>query len=217
MNSAQAPWNLGWFALTLLAIAVHAQATNIVDPSVSSSSTINASSVRLDGAIFRQELPTSIPPATQLISTNWTVDVFGRDGECIRLDVTSPTAGIGDDDVDFELSVISPNGLFYRNDDRSASDLRPLVKIAALSDGWYTVRVANTFGSGRPGNFTLRYGRYRGGNPNCANPTPGEETPGVEEEATKQREQPSATPSSEVAEPLEGAEQSEGAEESQAL
>jgi hypothetical protein len=209
MKSAKAPRNVGWFALPLLlSLAAHSEATNIVDPSVSSSETINNSAVRLDGTIFEQHLPTSTPPTTVEISTIWTAEVFARDGECLRLDLTKPVAP-DDPFRDFELVVIEPNGVVFRNDDRSASDLRPLVKIASADDGWYTVRVANSFGFGVTTNFTLLYGRYTRGNANCANPTPEAAAMGLsgeEEKATKKREQSSALPSTEAS---EGAEESE--------
>jgi hypothetical protein len=213
MKSAKAPRNVGWFALPLLlSLAAHSEATNIVDPSVSSSETINNSAVRLDGTIFAQSLPTSTPPTTVQISTVWTAEVFARDGECLRFDLTKPVAP--DDELrDFELVVIEPNGVVFRNDDRSASDPRPLVKIAPADDGWYTVRVANSFGLGNvfgeTNNFTLLYGRYTRGNANCANPTPEAAAMGLsgeEEKATKKREQSSALPSTEAS---EGAEESE--------
>jgi hypothetical protein len=46
------------------------------------------------------------------------------------------------------------------------------VKINTLGDpGWYAVVVQRTFDETGPARFTLRYGRYNAGNPNCANPT----------------------------------------------
>ena len=213
MNSAEASRNIGWFALPLLSLAAHSQ-TNIVDPSVSSSATINHSAVRLDGTFFVQGVP--IPgPGSGIVTTNWTTEVFARTGECLRLDLIRPLGVLGDDLDDLELVVISPSGIVYRNDDRRRNrDLRPLVKIASAEDGWYTVRVAHFVGSGTQSNFTLLYSRYTSSsNANCANPTPplvsGEAAAmglsGEEEQKTK-REQSSALPSPEAP---EGAEEPE--------
>ena len=217
MNSAEATRNVGWFALPLLALAAHSQAMNIVDPSVSSSATINNSAVRLDGIVFAQELP------NQRITKPWITEVLARRGECLRLDVTRPLASDDEDDedLDLELVVISPDGIVYRNDDRDElrpDDLRPLVKIANTpSTGWYTVRVAHYLGAGDQTNFTLLYARYTTGNANCADPTPplvsreaaAMGLSGEEEQATKKGQQRSAVPSAELHDAPENAEEPE--------
>ena len=47
-----------------------------------------------------------------------------------------------------------------------------LVKVGNTpSRGWYTAQVSNHAGDVAFGNFTLRYGAYSQGNPNCATPT----------------------------------------------
>lgn len=99
------------------------------------------------------------------------VQLMGAPLDCIRLDLVSQT-------TDLELTVISPNGTVWRNDNRAAGDTRPLIVIPAGNiAGWYTVQISR-FDGVPPvpgGHFggTLQYGRYNpGANPNCANPTP---------------------------------------------
>ena len=92
------------------------------------------------------------------------MQLYAGVGECLRLFVSSTA-------FDSELTVISPNGSVYRDDD-SGGSLRPLVQIAnAPSQGWYTVQVAHFNGQPINANFTLLYGRYTAGNANCAIPT----------------------------------------------
>jgi hypothetical protein len=142
-------------ALPLLTFAAHADASNVLDPSVSISGIVNNSAVQLDGTIFAFGTSTGV----------YTVDVFADVGECVRLDVTAQPA-------DLELVVVAPNGTVFRNDDRPG-DLRPLVQIAgAPNNGWYTVHLSHFAGAAIEGNFTLLYGRYNAGNANCAQPTP---------------------------------------------
>lgn len=99
------------------------------------------------------------------------VQLMGAPGDCTRLDLVSQN-------TDLELTVISPNGTVWRNDDRTAGDLRPLIVIPAGNvAGWYTVQISRYNGvAPTPGahyDGMLQYGRYNGaGNPNCANPTP---------------------------------------------
>jgi hypothetical protein len=146
-----------WLALPLLALTAHSYASNIFDPSVSASATINTSAVRLDGTIHSFNASANV----------WTIDVFANVGECVRLDLNVEPA-------DMELVVVAPNGSVFRNDDRNgALDRRPLVKIAsAPNNGWYTVHVSQFAGTATEGNFTLLYGRYTAGNANCGTPTP---------------------------------------------
>ena len=134
----------------LLACGV-ASATNLFDPSVSSTSTLDGSSIELDGTLH----DTNGNPAP------WVVEVYAGVGECVRLFVTTTA-------FDAKLTVVAPNGAVYRDDD-SGGSLRPLVRIAnAPSTGWYTVQVAQFSGAPTNANFTLKYARYNGGNPNCA-------------------------------------------------
>ena len=152
--------------LTLcLLCASPAGATEITDPVVNNPTVnldtgagINAGAVRVDGAVFSTPSGEALP---------WNVTVFAGAGECLRLDVRG-----GDATQDLELVVVSPEGTVYTNDNRVPNDPNPAVRIArAPSGGWYTVRVANANGLAIAGRFMLFYGRYVGGNANCAGGT----------------------------------------------
>ena len=124
--------------------------TNLYDPSVSTTTVLDGSSVRLDGTLHD----------TNSNTNPWTIQVYSTAGHCLRLFVSSTF-------FDSKMVVIAPNGLVYRDDD-SGGSLRPLVKIAnAPVTGWYTVQVAHWLGAPMNNNFTLLYGRYTAGNPNC--------------------------------------------------
>ena len=132
-----------------------AQATNLFNPQgPSPTTTLDGASIRLDGTLND----------TNGNSQPWTAELYSRAGQCLRLFVTSTT-------FDSELTVVAPNGNVYRDDD-SGGSLRPLVKVAyAPVTGWYTVQLASYSGAPTNANFTLLYGTYTAGNPNCANGT----------------------------------------------
>jgi hypothetical protein len=160
----------------MLLLAVCAQATELIDTTVSSNPGINNSSISLNGQLFLDDLsPTAIclqdPEDDDCVTLPWIVNVFAHGGECLRLDVTRPVQN-EETLTTLGIMVIDPFGGVYRNTRRSSSDFRPLVKINTLGDpGWYAVVVQRTFDETGPARFTLRYGRYNAGNPNCANPT----------------------------------------------
>lgn len=100
-----------------------------------------------------------------LTAGKWIAEVFASTGRCLRIDVFSEFA-------DLETVVVAPNGAVFRNDDRAAGDRRPLVKIASTpNNGWYTVSIGQFAGAAVTGNFSLAYGNYNFGNPNCSSPT----------------------------------------------
>ena len=150
---------LSTFSASCLLAPCAANATNLFDPNVSSSTTLDGSSIELNGTLND----------TNGNSQPWTAELYAGVGECLRLFVTSTA-------FDAKLTVIAPNGTVYRDDD-SGGSLRPLVRIAnAPTQGWYTVQVAHWAGSPINANFTLLYGRYSAGNTNCSIAT----TPSVE-------------------------------------
>src|SRR3954463_11275680 len=85
-----------------------AGATDLFDPSVSSTSTLDGSSLELDGTLH----DTNGNPAP------WVAEVYAGRGECVRLFVTTTA-------FDAKLTVMAPNGAVYRDDD-SGGSLRPL-------------------------------------------------------------------------------------------
>ena len=136
-----------------------ASGQTIFDDSLSTCTGTNCSSLRIPTTVF------AFGPSAGV----FTIDAFAAPGECVRFDLISPPHPA----PDMEIVVVAPNGSVYRNDDRNgALDRRPLVKIgSAPNNGWYTVHVAQFAGTATETNIVLLYGRYNGGNPNCASPT----------------------------------------------
>lgn len=93
----------------------------------------------------------------------FTIQVYSSGNECVRLAVTQQPS-------DLEIVLIAPDGTRWRDDDGGGSN-RPLVKANTTVNGWYTVHISQFAGGTGAGNFTLRYGRYNSGNPNCATPS----------------------------------------------
>ena len=94
----------------------------------------------------------------------WVAEIFASQQQCLRLDVTQ-------ENVNTEIVAVSPSGLVFRNDDRSAADQRPLVKVNGTERGFYTVQVSTSAGDAVESDFVLAFGRYNLNNPNCAQPT----------------------------------------------
>lgn len=131
----------------------------------STCNTVNCGSMRLYANVLSSNnlTPNGMEPfLVQLMSTP---------SHCTRFDVTSQT-------TDMEIVVTAPDGTVWRNDDRTAGDLRPLVVIPpnAAGPGWYSVQIARYNGAapvaGDHSGAQLEYGRYPSGNTNCTNPTP---------------------------------------------
>ena len=129
------------------------------DDTVSPCTGINCSSLRLPGSVSH----------VSVHANTWTINALARTAECLRFDLVSPPSP----SPDMEIIVVAPNGAVFRNDDRSRTDRRPLVKIgAAPSPGWYRVVVTQFEGAAIEADIVMLYGRYLPGNPNCNNPTP---------------------------------------------
>ena len=117
----------------------------------------NCSAINCAGETIRVTHQAAEPFVSQL---------FARVGECLRVDVTQQSADTG-------LMLLSPLvPLAVASDDRSDADTRPLLMLDELPwTGWYTLVV----GFEGTGNSVVRakvdYGRYPGGNANCAPPT----------------------------------------------
>jgi len=144
--------------------------TEVFDNSISSCTAINCSSLTIPGSVL------NFGPFAGV----WNINVFARAGNCVRLDVISQSH-------DLEMVVVAPDGSVYRNDDRTVGDTRPLVKIGSVpGSGWYTVHIAQFAGASVEADFTLLFGHYSAGNPNCATPT----LPFVQSRSSKQATAP---------------------------
>jgi hypothetical protein len=138
---------------TACAICAQVYATDLFDPTVSTSNTINATAVRLDATIFASNA-----------TAPFIINLYAERGECLRVDVTTQPA-------DLEMVVVAPEGGVYRNDDR-VGDTKPLVQVASAPvTGWYTVHLSHFSGATIEGDLTFMYGRYSAGNANCAQAT----------------------------------------------
>jgi hypothetical protein len=140
-------------ASTIFAPTGPASASTINDLSVSTCTTNNCSSEIITGSLTTHG-GFAIP---------WTIQVGANVRECLRLETTFASS-------DLEMVVTSPSGLVFRDDDGGVGTLS-LVKIASAEAGWHTVQISRFNGSAAAENFTLRYGRYSAGNPNCAGAT----------------------------------------------
>jgi hypothetical protein len=152
------------FRLALLGAAVicavagmaSAQTSLIFDDTVSTCTGTNCSSLLIPGTVLGQAASSTDGAAY------WEAGLFATAGQCLRVDVIS-------EDADLEMVVRAPNGAVFRNDDKSFFDFRPRVVISGTpSNGWYSTTLAHFAGSGVDANFTLLYGRYPSGNPNCS-------------------------------------------------
>ena len=92
------------------------------------------------------------------------IQVFGREGECLRLDVSTQT-----EDTAFVI-ISTTTGDFVSADD--TFELRPIFGIDPVpATGWYTVAIGYFDYDPRISRFTLEYGRYPSGSINCSQAT----------------------------------------------
>jgi len=122
----------------------------------STSTAINAGALLVGGSYQFDQFGQADP---------WVAQLYAEVGDCFRIDVFSQ-------DTDLEATLISPSGTVWRNDDRSGTDLRPLIKAQGTGRGWHVLQISRHNGGSPGSNFKLYYGRYPAGNPNCATPTP---------------------------------------------
>ena len=92
------------------------------------------------------------------------IQVYAREGECLRLDVSTQTE-------DTALRIVAPAVL----DTGSSDDVvgtRPIFGLDPVpGTGWWTVVISYFDYDPRISRFTLEYGRYNGGNLNCSQAT----------------------------------------------
>jgi hypothetical protein len=156
--------------IVLSLLPVTALAGSLIYDPYNTCTSINCSSQSIHGTYHSDSLGDRDPFILQIYS-------FGD--ECVRLDVTNETH-------DLEMVLISPTGRIWRNDDRAYPDnRRPLIKAITDVSGWYTLQISHYTGADVIADFTLRYGRYNAGNPNCSSVTPPVVTSEIERDNLK--------------------------------
>ena len=92
------------------------------------------------------------------------IQVYAREGECLRLDVSTQTEDTA------MLLIATTAGDFATADD--TFDFRPILGIDPVPQtGWYTVAISYFDYDDRISRFTLEYGRYPTGSLNCSQAT----------------------------------------------
>lgn len=153
--------NSAIFALSVAVTGGAVNASEVNDPIVSSCTGINCNSIDVTGQVMRSNL-----------NGNWrarpyNIQLFAGPNECFRVETIFQAQ-------DLELTVITPDGTVYRDDDGSSlCSVCSLVKFVtpASQRGWYTVHVSHWAGAAVDAEFRLLYGRYNSTNPNCSGPT----------------------------------------------
>jgi hypothetical protein len=120
------------------------------ESALSSCSTINCAGMTIRGI--------------QQANEPFVIQVFAREGECMRLDVSTQTE-------DTAMVIIATTaGDFASVDD--TFELRPIFGLDPVpATGWYTVAVGYFTYDPRIARFTLEYGRYPTGSINCSQAT----------------------------------------------
>jgi hypothetical protein len=142
-----------------------AQAGNLFDGH-DTCTTLNCGSLLIEGKVLTYRANNGAGAPTHRLP--WSAMVYADANECLRLDVV-------DESADLAMTAVTPNGYhLYRSDDPSSGScpLCPILKIDPVPyGGWYSVSIS-TVVTTADASFKLRIGRYNGGNPNCASPTP---------------------------------------------
>lgn len=87
-------------------------------------------------------------------------------GECVRVRATSAT-------FDARFTVVSPDGVVYRDNDGGAGNLPLVTIVPATETGVYTLVINSANGAPvASGTVTFTYGRFSFGSPGCVAPTP---------------------------------------------
>ncbi len=92
------------------------------------------------------------------------VQIFSSGTECVRLEVVFQSA-------DMEMTLISPTGTIWQNDDGDASG-QPLLKVITDVRGWYPLVVSHFNGTSLISDFDIQYGRFPSTSEQCVSPTP---------------------------------------------
>jgi hypothetical protein len=143
-------------ALSTVAGTNPISATPLVDRSLDDCAQENCGAVTIGGSVLRHD--SNILP--------WVAQIVAREGECLRIEVTRQG------NADLEAVLIAPNGAVFRNDNISAENTLPRIKVdPAPRTGWYTLQLSQENGAPVIADFTLVFGRYNGNNMNCKPPT----------------------------------------------
>ena len=97
-------------------------------------------------------------------SDPFVVQIFSSGDECVRLEMVFQTA-------DMEMTLISPTGTIWQNDDGDV-DTYPLLKVITNVRGWYPLVVSHYSGDSIMSDFDLQYGRFPSSSSQCNDPTP---------------------------------------------
>jgi hypothetical protein len=134
--------------------------------------TINCNATILPGTLNKHEWNLSggsTATIPRIGAGSWVMSVRAGLNECLRLDIVKQGTYM-------ELVVVSPSAVIWRNERRGGTTgcvECPLVKISNTNQsGYYVVQVNHRTGYATDAGFSLAYGRYNSGNPNCAAPTP---------------------------------------------
>lgn len=95
------------------------------------------------------------------------LQLYAKDNECLRVEVTS------DGGNDLQMALVSSDPDTSWSDDDSGVDLKPRIEVDPTPNkGWYTLVIGHWQGyGGSTKSFTVKYGRYNSGNPNCSDAT----------------------------------------------
>ena len=148
-------------ALLLATAGSPSFASEINDPTVGSCTAANCSSIEVIGQVFRSTVNNNVR------AKPFVMQAFAGPNECLRFETVYQAQ-------DLELTVVTPDGTVYRDDDSSPlCSVCSLVKLVTPTTqrGWYTVHVSHYGGSPVDAEFRLLYGRYTATNPNCSNGT----------------------------------------------
>lgn len=144
---------IGWITAVAFMTTTSAWAGGHFESALSSCTTINCAGMTIRGVHQANE--------------PFVVQVYAREGECLRLDVSTQTE-------DTALTILAPSVLEFGIVDDTV-DTRPIFGLDPVpATGWYTVAISYFEYDPRIARFTLEYGRYRGGNLNCTQATANE-------------------------------------------
>ena len=149
------------FPLVMVSGPVYAGGIDLID----GKNTCTA--INCNSQVVRGSIQSDLSPFSK--NARWSYTAYCSAGECCRFDITH------NDNLEIEglsMTVVAADV----NDTYTEIAVTPTLEIVPQRSGPHTVFVTARLETGdlpspnRPKRFTLRYGRYNTGNPNCANP-----------------------------------------------